>query len=176
MVSLRAALSLKEKSCLNLEDMTSRKRKRDLEEEKSYINVEGENKLVKAGEDYLDIELHLDAPLPLGWQRCLDIKSGQIHLYNTRTNKRTSKDPKRTLEQTTLLPSLDLDLNLTCEPTNSCLILNNSKGMSRLPSWMFAPEDDRQKMVAAVCMKCHIFVMMCKANLSCPNCKFMHHS
>ncbi|KAL1224546.1 hypothetical protein V5N11_020193 [Cardamine amara subsp. amara] len=31
-----------------------------------------------------------------------------------------------------------------------------------------------EEMVARVCMKCHMLVMLCKASPACPNCKFMH--
>ncbi|CAK7347135.1 unnamed protein product [Dovyalis caffra] len=63
---------------------------------------------------FFEIELHLETPLPLEWQRCLDIQSGQIYFYNTRTHKRTSRDPRRSPEPPS--PdhhmSLDLELNL----------------------------------------------------------------
>ncbi|KAJ8747431.1 hypothetical protein K2173_001013 [Erythroxylum novogranatense] len=64
-----------------------------------------------------DIELHLDTPLPSEWQRCLDIQSGQIHFYNTRTQKRTSKDPRESPEppSSPCDMSLDLELNLPCD-------------------------------------------------------------
>uniref|UniRef100_A0A0A9PCL7 Uncharacterized protein n=1 Tax=Arundo donax TaxID=35708 RepID=A0A0A9PCL7_ARUDO len=29
-------------------------------------------------------------------------------------------------------------------------------------------------MVAAVCVRCHMLVMMCRASPACPNCKFLH--
>ncbi|CAN8246833.1 unnamed protein product [Cochlearia groenlandica] len=32
----------------------------------------------------------------------------------------------------------------------------------------------QDEMVARVCMKCHMLVMLCKASPACPNCKFMH--
>ncbi|XP_002874506.2 uncharacterized protein LOC9308437 [Arabidopsis lyrata subsp. lyrata] len=33
---------------------------------------------------------------------------------------------------------------------------------------------NEEEMVARVCMKCHMLVMLCKASPACPNCKFMH--
>lgn len=33
---------------------------------------------------------------------------------------------------------------------------------------------NEEEMVARVCMKCHMLVMLCKATPACPNCKFMH--
>ncbi|KAH7850081.1 hypothetical protein Vadar_027643 [Vaccinium darrowii] len=85
----------------------------------------------KSPKSMLDMELlPLETPLPLEWQRCLDIKSGQIHYYNVRTQTRTSKDPRTTTSDpdppapppTPPLPthmSLDLELNLPCGSTTT---------------------------------------------------------
>ncbi|XP_074280137.1 uncharacterized protein LOC141605324 [Silene latifolia] len=73
---------------------------------------------------FSDIELHLETPLPSEWQRCLDIQSGEIHFYNTRTQKRTVRDPRETSEEQPTSPprdchmSLDLELNLPCGSRN----------------------------------------------------------
>ncbi|WVZ21686.1 hypothetical protein V8G54_009008 [Vigna mungo] len=51
----------------------------------------------------------------------------------------------------------------------------DSEGISiRSPSWLSSTEDDYNEMVATVCMRCHMLVMLCKSSPSCPNCKFMH--
>ncbi|KAJ8772096.1 hypothetical protein K2173_027273 [Erythroxylum novogranatense] len=152
-----------------------------------------------------DIELHLDTPLPMEWQRCLDIQSGEIHFYNTRTQKRTSKDPRESPEPPTspVHMSLDLELNLPCDTQrkhhanghhrtpNSGIakkgfsdILfdsnrdrnNNSEGPNPCPSWLKFQGDDhhQQEMVATVCTKCHMLVMLCRSSPACPNCKFVH--
>ncbi|XP_077213678.1 uncharacterized protein LOC143848595 [Tasmannia lanceolata] len=135
-----------------------------------------------------NIELHLEGPLPLEWQRCLDLKSGQIHFYNMRTHKRTCRDPRQSPETPTSKPmSLDLELNLPCDPLdspgrNSSDLSkefkqqrnHNSSGLlSRSSSWA-SLEGDREEMVAAVCMRCHMLVMLHKSSPVCPNCKFMH--
>lgn len=65
----------------------------------------------------------------------------------------------------------------------SVLGLDTQKNMA----WVaFDLDDDRHErsggrgrgreteMVARVCMKCHMLVMLCKASPACPNCKFMH--
>ncbi|XP_010455300.1 PREDICTED: uncharacterized protein LOC104736912 [Camelina sativa] len=60
--------------------------------------------------------------------------------------------------------------------------LRTQKSMSRVA---FDLDDDccdrggvgrgsEEEMVARVCLKCHILVMLCKASPACPNCKFMH--
>lgn len=73
MVSLQAALSPEDrKACPVLENSLCKKRKcRDGEASEDDWFVK-EAKFVKAEED--DIRLNLDAPLPLEWQRCLDLK------------------------------------------------------------------------------------------------------
>ncbi|CAB78015.1 hypothetical protein [Arabidopsis thaliana] len=65
----------------------------------------------------------------------------------------------------------------------SVLGLETKKSMSRVA---FDLDDDccdrgdgvggrsEEEMVARVCMKCHMLVMLCKASPACPNCKFMH--
>lgn len=76
MVSLQTALLLEEKKTpLDLDIFLSKKRKRRDGEESSDELLARDPKLVKAEADKEDVELNLDAPpLPLDWQRCLDIK------------------------------------------------------------------------------------------------------
>lgn len=119
----------------------------------------------------------------------LSLQSGQIHFYNTRTHKRTYKDPRESTEPPASCPSLDLKLNLTFDPPRGhitgeerikqdscgtrCNSKDNSGSLSRSLSWT-SLDTEQEEMVAAVCMRCHMLVMMCKATLSCPNCKFVH--
>ncbi|KAJ3673751.1 hypothetical protein LUZ60_005743 [Juncus effusus] len=178
MVSLQALVSLEtKKPCFELElTVSSKKRKREEEEGEERDDVY----VAKGG-----LEFHLESPpLPLEWERCLDIKSGQIHYYNTRTHKRTSTDPRAGQEKPKLIKptpisDLDLELNLTCNSkeynskpkprpnsnpiSNSNLNLNYNLNLS-----------DQTEMIATVCMKCHMLVMMCKLTLACPSCKFVH--
>ncbi|XP_008782143.2 uncharacterized protein LOC103701757 [Phoenix dactylifera] len=187
MVSLQAALSLEENLCLNLETQLSKKRKR---EDGDFFAKEPD--LLKSNDPKPDLELHLDTPSPLEWQRCLDIQSGgQIHFYNTMTNKRASKNPRGSSEPPTSCPSLDLELNnLTFEPPRShingeerakqdscgswCNSKDSSGRMLKSLSWFSFDADQPAEMVAAVCMRCHMLVVMCKATLTCPSCKFVH--
>ncbi|XP_047085072.1 uncharacterized protein LOC124696378 [Lolium rigidum] len=145
------------------------------------------------------IELNFDAaPLPIEWQRCLDIKSGQIHYYNTRTHKRTSKDPRRVPVATPVAvedddagnfapAGLDLDLNLAFEPRRRSPVRAEEKkprpaadhakpqaAADREDAALAGAQSGGVEMVAAVCMRCHMLVMMCRACPSCPNCKFLH--
>ncbi|KAM0910273.1 hypothetical protein ACQ4PT_014264 [Festuca glaucescens] len=193
MVSLQSALlpeASRRPPCLSFVDAsvvastaTSKKRKWDGEE---------------AEQEEDGIELNFDAaPLPLEWQRCLDIKSGQIHYYNTRTHKRTSKDPRRAAAATPVAveeedagncapAGLDLDLNLAFEPRRRSPVRAEKKPRPAADHAKPTAAADREdaapavassggvEMVAAVCMRCHMLVMMCRACPSCPNCKFLH--
>ncbi|XP_027091154.1 uncharacterized protein [Coffea arabica] len=79
-----------------------------------------------------DTELQLETPTPMEWQRCLDIKSGQIYFYNTRTNKRMLTDPRSSPEPPVPPPpqpshghmSLDLELNLPCGSSGKTQVTN----------------------------------------------------
>ncbi|KAK9270827.1 hypothetical protein L1049_026413 [Liquidambar formosana] len=202
MVSFHTPLSPSRKQTAPEFENSSKKRKREEPQgevifEKKYLAAPKSTKSV------YDIELHLETPLPLEWQRCLDIQSGKVHFYNTRTQKRTSRDPRRSPEPPS--PghmSLDLELNLPCESLrknkgdddnftkhdygsssynssdpcmNSSLHKKNSSAVApRGPSWLAFEEDQQQEMVATVCKQCFMLVMLCKSSPACPNCKFMH--
>ncbi|WVZ55792.1 hypothetical protein U9M48_006408 [Paspalum notatum var. saurae] len=181
---------------------TSKKRKRD-----GSGDGDGGDRENSRGEVVDGIELNFDAaPLPPEWQRCLDIKSGQIHYYNTRTQKRTWKDPRgepdyyraaaeedeETDESANCAapPGLDLDLelNLTFEPRRAAAAHHLEKKRRARPAAppsaaaerRHSPADaeditsSSREMVAAVCVRCHMLVMMCRASPACPNCKFLH--
>ncbi|CAL9773322.1 unnamed protein product [Musa acuminata subsp. burmannicoides] len=124
-----------------------------------------------------DTELCVGTPLPLEWQQCLDIRSGEMYFYNTKTRKRTFRDPR--LIPTPPRPCLSLDLKLKIDPAVTdddefrCNPRSSRGSASRSLPWI-SLDADRREMVATVCMRCHMLVMMCKAALSCPNCKFVH--
>lgn len=138
-----------------------------------------------------DLGLHPETPFSSDkWHQYLTIQSGQIQLCNTRT----------TTEEAPPSMSLDLELNLTCDQSlrkkeeifNYGVNEKQSSGLSERedlfiesnkckkdsssvsPSWLSSSEDDYKEMVATVCMRCHMLVMLCKSSPSCPNCKFMH--
>ncbi|KAL3619700.1 hypothetical protein CASFOL_034612 [Castilleja foliolosa] len=131
-----------------------------------------------------------DHQFPLDWQRCLDIKSGQIYFYNARTNKKSLEDPKSSETYNPAPMSLELELNLPCQSqvqhnnykkhdnyrTTSMYDRDAIKGqITKSPSWLTF-EADEQEMVTAVCRKCYMLVMMSKSSPACPNCKFLHPS
>ncbi|CAD6209947.1 unnamed protein product [Miscanthus lutarioriparius] len=179
---------------------TSKKRKRD----------DGGGGDDDRGEVVDGIELNFDAaPLPPEWQRCLDIKSGQINYYNTRTQKRTWKDPRGEPDYRAAPasaedddeeeedsancapPGLDLELNLTFEPRRALAHEKKKPKPAAAAAATKAADDHRglqlaaeeaedssssgrREMVAGVCVRCHMLVMMCRASPACPNCKFLH--
>ncbi|PKU81209.1 uncharacterized protein LOC110097980 [Dendrobium catenatum] len=155
MISLQATLSSKEKKPASLMEISSKKkRKREEEEDKGGVQLTNDS----------FIELSLETPLPLEWQRCLDLKSGEIHYYNTRTKRRASKDP------TSPLQGLDLELSLMCTEPSEIHGLDLQEPSS--PSIVVVDASDEQEMVAMVCGRCHMLVMMYKLSPLCPNCKF----
>ncbi|QCE15891.1 hypothetical protein DEO72_LG11g2903 [Vigna unguiculata] len=138
------------------------------------------------------------------WRQYLTIQSGQIQLCNTRTtsedHKRSPEPPPShhmslDLELNLTCESLrkkddsynnvnekqssgspggliERDHDLFSEPSKC---KKDSEGINiRSPSWLSSTEDDYNEMVATVCMRCHMLVMLCKSSPSCPNCKFMH--
>lgn len=120
----------------------------------------------------------------------VELQSGDIYFYNTRTQKRTSRNPRMSPEpQSPDHMSLDLQLNLPCGSsvvdnfTKRNSVSNSSysggdteikrSGIARSLSWLTF-DGDQQEMFTAVCNKCHMLVMMCKSSTSCPNCKFIN--
>jgi hypothetical protein len=124
-------------------------------------------------------------------RRC--VQSGQIHYYNTKTHKRTWKDPRADPELRAAPPAeeeddeesvncapeegLDLDLNLNFEPKPRRVVIKVNRPKpppADRPRPAVEPVDDGREMVPAVCVRCHMLVMMCRASPACPNCKFLH--
>ncbi|KAB2617115.1 hypothetical protein D8674_012984 [Pyrus ussuriensis x Pyrus communis] len=200
MLSFQAhPLSPNQKKTIPDSENSSKKRKWD---DKPYVNIEQlsekRSKVPQCKPNSLfDIELHLETPLPSEWQRCLDIQSGQIHFYNTRTQMKTSRDPRRSPEPPTSPAadhhhhhmSLDLELNLrSCDQSRansdisthslSDLFMESHRPIQKNPNNLGFPVDrhhqQQQEMVATVCIKCHMLVMLCRSSPACPNCKYMH--
>ena len=129
------------------------------------------------------------------------MQSGQIQLSNAGMCMMKTPDLERNSDpKAPLLGQMSLDLELSlkkkeesydineknCGSTrssfgehdlliesNKCNKMDDSCGLSRAPSWL-ASEGDHKEMIATVCMRCHMLVMLCKSSPTCPNCKFMH--
>ncbi|WOH14294.1 hypothetical protein DCAR_0933813 [Daucus carota subsp. sativus] len=198
MVCIPKDLSKTRKQVMEEFEISSRKRKREVELEQPGEAVERPCKERNLMKPMFDIKKSLrEAPLPLEWQRCLDIKSGQLYFYNTKTHKRTYSDPRMSTEPPpdSGCMSLDLKLNLnygsagkkhdddnhssskTSRPSDDLFVDlhgdNFTSSLKRYPSWLTI-EGDQREMVTAVCKKCHMLVIMCKSYPTCPNCKFVH--
>ncbi|BAT81825.1 uncharacterized protein LOC124827139 [Vigna umbellata] len=148
------------------------------------------------------IELHLETPLPSHKLRqYLTIQSGQIHLSNAGMGMMKTPDSERNSDpKASSLGQMSLDLELSlkkkedsydineknCGSTRStfgehdlliesskCNKMDDSGALSRPPPWL-SSEGDQKEMIATVCMRCHMLIMLCKSSPTCPNCKFMH--
>ncbi|ESW13166.1 hypothetical protein PHAVU_008G173300 [Phaseolus vulgaris] len=147
------------------------------------------------------IELHLDTPLPSHKLRqYLTIQSGHIHLSNAGMSMMKTPDSERNSDpKTPLLGQMSLDLELSLKKKEESYDINeknygstrstfgehdllnesskckmdDSCALSGPPSWL-SSEVDHKEMIATVCMRCHMLVMLCKSSPTCPNCKFMH--
>ncbi|KAK1401774.1 WW domain-containing protein [Heracleum sosnowskyi] len=196
MVCIPKDLSQTRKEVMEEFEGSSRKRKLEVSQpDETLGRPYKERNLMKPK---FDIKKSLrEAPLPLEWQRCLDIKSGQLYFYNTRTHKRTYSDPRISAEppSDSSCMSLDLQLNLnygsvgkkydeddrgsskSSKLSDDRLVDlhgdNYTSSLKRYPSWLTI-EGDQREMVTAVCKKCHMLVIMCKSYPTCPNCKFLH--
>ncbi|XP_043695760.1 uncharacterized protein LOC122646289 [Telopea speciosissima] len=179
MVSFPTPVSPNQRKMIPQYENLSKKRRWEVEEE-AKEDIENHSKRVSS--KLFDIDLHLEQkPLPSEWQRCLDIQSGKIHFYNSRTQKRTSKDPRQSPEaygsSSPKHMSLDLELNLPYEQslnTHSDDNWTKREPVYRSTSSEISSEPDQPEMVAAVCRRCHMLVMLCKSSPACPSCKFMH--
>ncbi|CAL9054355.1 unnamed protein product [Musa banksii] len=106
---------------------------------------------------HTSIDLQLNDPLPLDWEQCLDLQqSGRIYFLNRKTLRKSWSRPK---EQ-----KLDLELNI------ATFASSENKTTSASPEKP-TKSSSSGNMVAAVCVNCHLLVMLCKSSPSCPNCK-----
>ncbi|CAN6479848.1 unnamed protein product [Victoria cruziana] len=130
MVSFRTAPAPKEADFFAAEDFSLKRKFAELDKDSTHV------------------ELQMERPLPLEWQQCLDLESGRIHFYNTRTRKRTCKDPREEREEPetpkkgTPTMRLELELNL---PYDS--LSDNESSMHKDSGWRRSPEsksDDSQ--------------------------------
>ncbi|CAL9107288.1 unnamed protein product [Musa acuminata var. zebrina] len=97
------------------------------------------------------IDLHHNHPLPLEWEQCLDLQSGNMYYLNRKTMKKSWVR----LEEN----SMKLELNISTFGSSETKKQCSSSGSS---------------MMALVCVNCHLLVMLRKSSPSCPNCKYVH--
>ncbi|KAE8723696.1 Detected protein of unknown function [Hibiscus syriacus] len=143
-----------------------------------------EGSFMKRLKSVFDMELQLETRLPSEWQRCLDLQSELIHFYNTMTRTRTCKVQSRSPEPTsTGHISLDLELNHPCDLLRK-VNASDHRFITRVDSvdeqincsmrnlsWLVTEEneEERKEMVAIVCSRCYMLVMLIKSSPACPN-------
>uniref|UniRef100_A0A0D3FEV1 Uncharacterized protein n=1 Tax=Oryza barthii TaxID=65489 RepID=A0A0D3FEV1_9ORYZ len=190
MVSLQSALLLPEASrrpprptCLPLVDSvastaTSKKRKR------AGVDDVGEGESGEVG-----IELCFDAaPLPLEDPRAEAPPAPAPESHHRRAAPAEEEEEEEAANYCAPPLGLDLELNLTFEPRRvpiqeakkhrSSAVETTTKPAAAVAAEKLALElpagGASREMVAAVCARCHMLVMMCREWPACPNCKFVH--
>uniref|UniRef100_A0A0E0MES3 WW domain-containing protein n=2 Tax=Oryza punctata TaxID=4537 RepID=A0A0E0MES3_ORYPU len=127
---------------------------------------------------HASLELHLNDPLPLDWEQCLDLHSGRMYYLNRKTMRKSWVRPMEEHGNT-----LDLELNISTIPST---FHDGGGGGGKASSGGAVAEDDARSggggvgslgpMVAVPCVNCHLLVMLCKSSPACPNCKFVQPS
>jgi len=132
------------------------------------------------------------------------MQSRQIHLCNTGMTMMKTQDFERNSDpKVPSLGQMSLDLELSLKKKEDGYDINEKKNYGSsgsafgerdlflvesskskkddscvltrpAPSWLSSEGDDHKEMIATVCMRCHMLVMLCKSSPACPNCKFMH--
>ncbi|ESQ38701.1 hypothetical protein EUTSA_v10028969mg [Eutrema salsugineum] len=129
------------------------KRKRFSEDTANYIDEEYHH-----NRKSLDLELNLSPSL-------IDLNNHHDHdhdLSNYNKNYERVERKKKMMEMGSVL-GLKTQKSMGCVAFDLDDDGNDSNGGG-----------GEEEMVARVCMKCNMLVMLCKALPACPNCKFMH--
>ncbi|RZC93476.1 hypothetical protein C5167_007287 [Papaver somniferum] len=111
------------------------------------------------------IELNSDIPLPLKWEQCLDLKTGEVYYRNKETGKKSRRDPRKAITK--------------FRGRNDYLVKeeNSSDSEQRSPSPSTSSSkakrnDTRrdQVLVVAGCKSCMMYFMLPKYVVDCPKC------
>lgn len=136
------------------------------------------------------VELDEPSPLPSGWQKCLNLETGEIYYSKDNQSKTMSRNGKNT--------RLDLKLNLSPPPranrqqqAESPNRSGNSSPTSPPSSCISSELDNNERystspeatsMVLVGCPRCLMYVMLSQEDPKCPKCKstvlldFMHET
>ncbi|CAI9116313.1 OLC1v1017425C1 [Oldenlandia corymbosa var. corymbosa] len=140
MVSFHTPLSPKRKIAPRLENLLKKRKLGDHDDHGDNTNqaaaaADDDQSVMMMKSSKADTELHLEPRIPQEWQRCLDIKSGQIYFYNTRTKQRMLDNPESQPQPPTPPRqnhmSLDLELNLPCGSSSTS---SSAKNQANNPS------------------------------------------
>ncbi|KAI4389798.1 hypothetical protein MLD38_001982 [Melastoma candidum] len=198
MISFQAALSPDQRSKMTIPD-TPRKRKwgAGVEEEGEERSRQKRHGSGKPGSSALDMELRLEETWDI---QSREVRFYDSRTYDERTCKEcevtvTSHPPTTATPTVRRAVSLNLELNLQPydeypPPQEAEEVAAPSVGQS-LPVFDEDPLGSLNKgeqrtdgqevggggdeeMVATVCGRCHMLVMLCVSRPCCPNCKFLH--
>ncbi|ESR56370.1 WW domain-containing protein [Citrus sinensis] len=109
------------------------------------------------------VDLQIKDPLPLDWERCLDLQSGRMYYFNRKSSKKSWSLPENKQK-------LDLELNISSSSVSNCTSAADDDESNNKHHLSSASNN----MVALACMNCHLLVILSKSSPSCPNCKFVH--
>ncbi|KAI3907902.1 hypothetical protein MKX01_040086 [Papaver californicum] len=124
-------------------------------------------------EDTIDfdagIELNSDIPLPLKWEQCLDLKTGEVYYRNEETGKKSRKDPRKAIAKI-------WGRNYYSEEEEENSSDSEQGSQSPIPSSSTSPSTKRndnrhdQVLVVAGCKSCLMYFMLPKYLVDCPKC------
>ncbi|KAI3855168.1 hypothetical protein MKX03_021521 [Papaver bracteatum] len=142
----------------------------------------------------IPVELEEPYPLPLGCQRFLDLKSGEIYYKKEGQEKRLLNRESRRMSRHGKGPRLDLKLNLSpprvnnitnprqvespnhnrrsgnsspTSPPSSCVSSENSND----DTLRYSSSPEATSMVLVGCPRCLMYVMLSEEDPKCPKCK-----
>ncbi|KAF5193397.1 E3 ubiquitin-protein ligase [Thalictrum thalictroides] len=129
------------------------------------------------------VELDEPSPLPFGWQKCLNLKTGEI--YYTKEKRRKATNMSRNGKN----PRLDLKLNLSPPRAGNQQVIQSSPNRSSTSSPISPPSScvsselnneetlrysnspEATSMVLVGCPRCLMYVMLSEEDPKCPKCK-----
>eukprot|EP00262_Sarcandra_glabra_P013630 TRINITY_DN3824_c0_g1_i1.p1 TRINITY_DN3824_c0_g1~~TRINITY_DN3824_c0_g1_i1.p1 ORF type:complete len:216 (+),score=27.69 TRINITY_DN3824_c0_g1_i1:93-650(+) len=131
------------------------------------------------------IDLEEPSPLPLGWQKFLNIKTGAIYYRKESHSGCVDEEMSRNGKN----PKLDLKLNLSpprtsvrgpqraespvpspTSPPTSCVSSEHNTG-SETDTLRYSNSPEATSMVLVGCPRCLMYVMLSEEDPKCPKCK-----
>ncbi|XP_062104949.1 protein CURLY FLAG LEAF 1-like [Humulus lupulus] len=161
---------------LSLEsDQSNASRKRKLFQDHHHFLMNTNN--IDHHQPPLSVDLQLKDPLPLDWEQCLDLESGEMYYLNRKTLRKSWNWPIQ-MEQAAAAAALDLELNMSSfsedhhnrmNGFSDPMIMKRQSSSAGVSSF-----NNNNNMVALACLNCHLLVILSKSSPSCPNCKYIH--
>lgn len=134
------------------------------------------------------IDLDEHSPLPVGWHKCLDLKTGQIYYREegsaaAETMSRNGRNPKLELKlnlspprvnrQTLESPNRSVSSMSPISPPSSCVSseLNMEAETDPGQALRYSNSPEATSMVLVGCPRCLMYVMLSEEEPKCPKCK-----